>query len=276
MTDTSFAALGLSEPLLRALDAAKYETPTPIQNQAISALLQGRDMMGLAQTGTGKTAAFALPILQRLAANPVRPQPKTVRALVLAPTRELALQIEESFRTYGANLNLTTAVVFGGVGQMPQVRALSRGVDIVVATPGRMLDLFNQGCVRLDKVSILVLDEADRMLDMGFSRDVLKLVDETPLERQSLLFSATMPKAIKKLGEEILLDPVFVEVTPEVVTVDKIEQHVFHVRSAEKRALLLHLLEDAAMSRVIVFTRTKHGANRVSEQLEKAGIAANA
>jgi ATP-dependent RNA helicase RhlE len=276
VTDTSFAALGLSEPLLRALDAAKYETPTPIQNQAIPALLQGRDMMGLAQTGTGKTAAFALPILQRLAANPVRPQPKTVRALVLAPTRELALQIEESFRTYGANLNLTTAVVFGGVGQMPQVRALSRGVDIVVATPGRMLDLFNQGCVRLDKVSILVLDEADRMLDMGFSRDVLKLVDETPLERQSLLFSATMPKAIKKLGEEILLDPVFVEVTPEVVTVDKIEQHVFHVRSAEKRALLLHLLEDAAMSRVIVFTRTKHGANRVSEQLEKAGIAANA
>jgi ATP-dependent RNA helicase RhlE len=276
VTDNNFAALGLSEPLLRALEAANYEIPTPIQSRAIPALLEGRDMMGLAQTGTGKTAAFALPILQRLSATPMRAQPKTVRALVLAPTRELALQIEESFRTYGAHLNLTTAVVFGGVGQMPQVRALSRGVDIVVATPGRMLDLFNQGCVRLDKVSIVVLDEADRMLDMGFSRDVLKLVDETPLERQSLLFSATMPKAIKKLGEEILLDPVFVEVTPEVVTVDKIEQHVFHVRSAEKRSLLLHLLENPAMSRVIVFTRTKHGANRVSEQLDKAGVPANA
>ncbi len=276
MTDLTFAALGLSEPLLRALDAANYVTPTPIQAQSIPALLEGRDMMGLAQTGTGKTAAFALPILQRLAATPERLMPKMVRALVLAPTRELAVQIEESFRTYGANLRLTSTVIFGGVGQGNQVRALSRGVDVIVATPGRLLDLFNQRHVRLDKVSVVVLDEADRMLDMGFSRDVLKIVDETPLERQSLLFSATMPKAIKKLGEEILLNPVFVEVTPEVVTVDKIDQHVFHVPASVKKSLLLHLLNDPAMSRVIVFTRTKHGANRVAEQLVKAGVPADA
>jgi ATP-dependent RNA helicase RhlE len=273
---TTFNALGLSEPLLRALDANQYQHPTPIQEKSIPALLAGRDMMGLAQTGTGKTAAFALPILQRLSATPGGAGPKAVKALVLAPTRELALQIEESFRTYGANLKIRTAVVFGGVGQGNQVKALSDGVDVLVATPGRLLDLLNQRKVRLDKVRILVLDEADRMLDMGFSRDVLKIVDETPLERQSLLFSATMPKAIKKLGEEILLDPVFVEVSPEVVTVDKVEQHVFHVPSAAKRALLLHLLNDPAMSRVIVFTRTKHGANKVADHLERAGLPAAA
>jgi ATP-dependent RNA helicase RhlE len=228
--------------------------------------------MGLAQTGTGKTAAFALPILQRLAARHGGPGPKGVRALILAPTRELALQISESFATYGRHMRMKTAVVFGGVGQGTQVKALSDGVDILVATPGRLLDLLQQRKVRLDKVQILVLDEADRMLDMGFSRDVLKIVDETPLERQSLLFSATMPKAIKQLGEEILLDPVMIEVTPEVVTVDKIDQHVFHVPSSVKRSLLLHLLADPAMSRVIVFTRTKHGANRVAGHLDKAGV----
>jgi ATP-dependent RNA helicase RhlE len=233
-------------------------------------------MMGLAQTGTGKTAAFALPILQRLAAKQVGPGPKGVRALILAPTRELALQILDSFATYGRYLKLKTAAVYGGVGQGSQVKALSDGVDILVATPGRLLDLHQQRKVRLDKVSILVLDEADRMLDMGFSRDVLKIVDETPLERQSLLFSATMPREIKKLGEEILLDPVMVEVTPEAVTVDKVEQHVFHVASSVKRSLLLHLLNDPAMSRVIVFTRTKHGANRVSEHLARAGVPAQA
>jgi len=271
-SELNFAALGLAEPLLRALEAANYETPTPIQSKAIPPLLEGRDMMGLAQTGTGKTAAFALPILQNLAKSRHGAGPKGVRALILAPTRELALQIDESFRTYGANYRLRNAVVFGGVSQVSQVKALSDGVDILVATPGRLLDLLQQRKVRLDKVEILVLDEADRMLDMGFSRDVLKIIDETPLERQSLLFSATMPKAIKKLGEEILLNPVHVEVTPEVITVDKIEQHVFQVPTPVKRALLLHLLNDPAMSRVIVFTRTKHGANRVSEQLAKAGI----
>ncbi|MDQ0392367.1 DEAD/DEAH box helicase [Labrys monachus] len=271
-SDNSFAALGLAEPLLRALDAANYTTPTPIQSKSIPALLEGRDMMGLAQTGTGKTAAFALPILQRLSASRHGAGPKGVRALILAPTRELALQIEESFRTYGANLRFRTAVVFGGVSQLPQVKALSDGVDILVATPGRLLDLIQQRKVRLDKVEVLVLDEADRMLDMGFSRDVLKIVDETPLDRQSLLFSATMPKTIKKLGDEILDNPVHVEVTPEVVTVDKIEQHVFHVPASVKRSLLIHLLNDPAMSRVIVFTRTKHGANRVSDHLDRAGI----
>ncbi|MDQ0472559.1 DEAD/DEAH box helicase [Labrys wisconsinensis] len=276
MTDQTFTALGLAEPLLRALDAAGYHTPTPIQARAIPPLLEGRDMMGLAQTGTGKTAAFALPILQRLSAIPAGPGPKGVRALILAPTRELAVQIDESFRTYGKHVRLKTAVVFGGVGQGNQVKALSDGVDILVATPGRLLDLHQQRKVRLDKVKILVLDEADRMLDMGFSRDVLKIVDETPLERQSLLFSATMPKAIKKLGEEILLSPVHVEVTPEVVTVDKIDQHVFHVPTSVKRSLLLHLLNDPAMTRVIVFTRTKHGANRVADQLERAGVGAAA
>jgi ATP-dependent RNA helicase RhlE len=276
MTHSNFAALGLAEPLLRALAAENYHTPTPIQAQSIRPLLQGRDMMGLAQTGTGKTAAFALPILQRLSAVPAGPGPKGVRALVLAPTRELALQIDESFRTYGKHLRLRTTVVFGGVGQGNQVKALSDGVDILVATPGRLLDLHQQRKVRLDKVKILVLDEADRMLDMGFSRDVLKIVDETPMERQSLLFSATMPKAIKKLGEEILLNPVRVEVTPEAVTVDKVEQHVFHVPSSVKRSLLLHLLNDPAMTRVIVFTRTKHAANRVADQLDRAGVPAAA
>jgi len=272
----TFDTLGLAEPLLRALTAADYQIPTPIQAKAIPALLEGRDMMGLAQTGTGKTAAFALPILQRLAAKHGGPGPKGVRALILAPTRELALQISESFATYGKYMRLKTAVVFGGVGQGSQVKALSDGVDILVATPGRLLDLHQQRKVRLDKVSILVLDEADRMLDMGFSRDVLKIVDETPLERQSLLFSATMPKAIKELGEEILLSPVHVEVRPEVITVDRVEQHVFHVPSSVKRSLLIHLLNDPAMSRVIVFTRTKHGANRVSEQLSKAGVPSQA
>ncbi|QEN89444.1 DEAD/DEAH box helicase [Labrys sp. KNU-23] len=271
-SEVTFAALGLAEPLLRALDAADYKNPTPIQHKAIPALLEGRDMMGLAQTGTGKTAAFALPILQRLSKSRHGAGPKGVRALILAPTRELAIQIDESFRTYGVHMGFRIAVIFGGVNQGSQVKALSDGVDILVATPGRLLDLQQQRKVRLDKVEILVLDEADRMLDMGFSRDVLKIVDETPLERQSLLFSATMPKTIKKLGEEILLNPVHVEVTPEVVTVDKIDQHVYHVPASVKRSLLLHLLNDPAMSRVIVFTRTKHGANRVSGHLDKAGI----
>jgi len=275
-SEINFAALGLAEPLLRSLEAANYEIPTPIQSKAIPSLLEGRDMMGLAQTGTGKTAAFALPILQNLAKSRHGAGPKGTRALILAPTRELALQIEESFRTYGANYRFRTAVIFGGVSQVSQVKTLADGVDILVATPGRLLDLLQQRKVRLDKVEVLVLDEADRMLDMGFSRDVLKIVDETPLERQSLLFSATMPKAIKKLGEEILLNPVHVEVTPEVITVDRIEQQVFHVPSSVKRSLLLHLLNDPAMSRVIVFTRTKHGANRVSEHLAKAGIGAAA
>jgi ATP-dependent RNA helicase RhlE len=272
----SFTDLGLAEPLLNALAAANYTTPTPIQAQAIPALLQGRDMLGLAQTGTGKTAAFALPILHRLAEQKEHVGPKAVRALILAPTRELAVQISDSFKTYGRNLRMRQAVVLGGVSQGPQVRALSRGVDILIATPGRLMDLLNQRHLRLDKVSHLVLDEADRMLDMGFIRDVRKIVAAVPARRQSLLFSATMPNEVAKLAAELLHNPERVEVTPQKVTVERIEQSVHHVNTADKRMLLENLLADPAMKRVIVFTRTKHRANRVAEQLDKAGISADA
>jgi ATP-dependent RNA helicase RhlE len=272
----SFNDLGLAEPLLRALAAASYTTPTPIQAQAIPALLDGRDMLGLAQTGTGKTAAFALPILQRLAEVKENPAPKTVRALILAPTRELAVQINDSFKTYGRNLRLRHAVILGGVSQGPQVRNLSRGVDVLIATPGRLMDLLNQRHVRLDKVTHLVLDEADRMLDMGFIRDVRKIVAMLPARRHSLLFSATMPAEVAKLAAEMLHNPVRVEVTPQVITVERVAQSVHHVSTADKRVLLENLLQDPKLSRVIVFTRTKHRANRVAEQLEKAGIPSDA
>jgi ATP-dependent RNA helicase RhlE len=272
----TFNDLGLAEPLLRALAAASYTIPTPIQAQAIPALLDGRDMLGLAQTGTGKTAAFALPILQRLAEVKENPAPKSVRALILAPTRELAVQIGDSFKTYGRNLRLRHAVILGGVSQGPQVRNLSRGVDVLIATPGRLMDLLNQRHVRLDKVTHLVLDEADRMLDMGFIRDVKKIVATLPVRRHSLLFSATMPAEVAKLAAEMLHNPVRVEVTPQVITVERIAQSVHHVSTADKRVLLENLLSDPKLSRVIVFTRTKHRANRVAEQLEKAGIPSDA
>src|SRR3546814_220411 len=246
----TFTDLGLAEPLLRALAAANYTTPTPIQAQSIPALLQGRDMLGLAQTGTGKTAAFALPILQRLAAQNEHAAPKSVRALILAPTRELAVQISDSFKTYGRHLQLRQAVILGGVSQGPQVRALSRGVDILIATPGRLMDLLNQRHVRLDKVSHLVLDEADRMLDMGFIRDVRKIVAAIPARRHSLLFSATMPTEVAKLAAELLHNPLRVEVTPQKITVERIEQSVYHVSMTEKRDLLEKLLNDPALSRV--------------------------
>ncbi len=278
-TDTksvAFADLGLAEPLLSALSAAGYTTPTPIQAQSIPMLLKGHDMLGLAQTGTGKTAAFALPILHHLAAEKAHVAPKSVRALILAPTRELAVQIGDSFKTYGRNLRLRHAVVLGGVSQGPQVRALSRGVDILIATPGRLMDLLNQRHVRLDKVSHLVLDEADRMLDMGFIRDVRKIVATLPKQRQSLLFSATMPAEVSKLAHEMLHNPERVEVTPQKVAVERIAQSVHHVMTPDKRPLLESLLQDPALARVIVFTRTKHRANRVAEQLDKAGISADA
>jgi len=276
VTHTSFAELGIAEPLQRALHAENYHTPTPIQARAIPLLLNGRDLLGIAQTGTGKTAAFALPILQQLAARPERAGRGGTRALILAPTRELAIQIGDAVRTYGRHLGLRHTVIVGGVGQNPQVRALARGVDILVATPGRLLDLVNQGHVRLKSASILVLDEADRMLDMGFIRDVRKIVAALPRERQSLLFSATMPADVARLAGEILRDPARIEISPKAVTVDKVEQHVYFVDSARKRALLIDLLRDPALARVIVFTRTKHGANRVSGQVEKAGIEAEA
>ncbi len=276
MTPSTFAELGIAEPICRALSAEGYETPTPIQFRSIPPLLEGRDLLGLAQTGTGKTAAFSLPILQKLANEKRKRTPRGVRALILAPTRELAIQIDESLRIYGRHLHLRHTVIFGGVNQFRQVKALSQGVDILVATPGRLLDLMNQRHVRLDETTTLVLDEADRMLDMGFVHDVKKIIAAMPRARQSLLFSATMPKSIESLAAEILQSPVRVEVTPEVVTVDRIEQHVLFVEQKRKRELLAKLLENADMSRVIIFTRTKHCANRVSEQLEKGGIAAEA
>lgn len=276
MTTLSFASLGVSEPLLRALDAQNYSTPTPIQARAIPPLLAGNDLLGIAQTGTGKTAAFTLPILQQLAEAKLKPERGKVTALILTPTRELAAQISDSVRTYGRFLKLHHTAVFGGVGFQPQINALARGVDILIATPGRLMDLMRRGHVKLDKVSFLVLDEADRMLDMGFAPDVNRIIAACPKARQSLLFSATMPTAIRKLAEQILENPVRVEVTPAATTVERIEQHVFHVDARVKRTFLTTVMNDPALSRVIIFTRTKHGADRVAEVLDKAGIPADA
>ncbi len=273
---TNFKDLGVSEPLCRALAADNITTPTPIQAQAIPALLEGRNLMGIAQTGTGKTAAFALPVMQRLAASKTQAGPKGARALILAPTRELAGQIADNISAYNRHLGLRHATVFGGVRLQPQIRALSRGVDVLVATPGRLLDLMNQGFIRLDRTEVLVLDEADRMLDMGFIRDVRKIIAAMPRERQALLFSATMSKDIEALSGELMRDPVRVEVEAKTMTVDRVEQRVYHIPQGYKRTLLTTLLGEPEFKRVIVFTRTKHGANRVSQQLEKAGIKSDA
>jgi ATP-dependent RNA helicase RhlE len=272
----SFSDLGLIEPLQRAVRSESYTTPTPIQAQAIPHLLRGRDLLGCAQTGTGKTAAFALPILQRLASDGQRPVAKSCRALVLTPTRELAAQIEDSFAVYGRYLKLTRAVVFGGVGQSPQVRALARGVDILVATPGRLLDLMGQGFVRLDRLAVFVLDEADRMLDMGFIHDVQRVIRALPGRRQTLLFSATMPAEIAALADSILTNPVKVAVNPVASTVEQVEQRVMFVERTDKRPLLGRMLQDPAIDRALVFTRTKHGANRVAQELARIGVQADA
>jgi len=272
----TFTSLGLAEPLLRALKAENYEIPTPIQAQAIPALLANKDLLGIAQTGTGKTAAFALPILQALAANKQHAVPKSPRVLVLAPTRELAVQIGDAFRTYGKFMGLRYAVIVGGVGFHPQLKDLQRGVDVLVATPGRLLDHMQQNNVRFDRLTHLVLDEADRMLDMGFVRDVRRIVAALPKRRHSMFFSATMPPDVARLAGEMLTQPVRVEVTPEVITVDKIAQRVHHVNGADKRGLLIKLLGDPALARVIVFTRTKHGANKVAEVLAKANVRSDA
>ena len=276
MTDNQFVTLGLSEPLTRALLAAQYTTPTPIQAAAIPPLLGGRDVIGLAQTGTGKTAAFALPMLQRLAKASAPRAPRAPRALILAPTRELALQIAESVKALGRFLHLRVFVVMGGVGMGGQTKAMAQGVDILVATPGRLLDLMDNRHVQLDRVEYFVLDEGDRMLDMGFIRDIRKIVAKLPKVRQSSLFSATMPAEIEKLAAEMVRDPERVAVTPAKITVDKIEQHVFFVAADAKRTLLADLLKNAALSRVIVFTRTKHGADRVAQHLGRAGVNAEA
>ena len=271
-----FNDLQLIDPLLRAVRAEGYTEPTPIQAQAIPPVLAGKDLVGCAQTGTGKTAAFALPILQQLAQTPANGKHRDIRALVLSPTRELAAQIGDSFDVYGRHLKLYSTVIFGGVGQQKQVQALRRGVDILVATPGRLLDLMNQGAVRLNTVEIFVLDEADRMLDMGFIHDVRRVIGKLPKQRQTLLFSATMPPAIQSLADDMLIDPVHVAVTPQATTVESIRQGVYFVERKNKRALLEHVLNDRDIRRVLVFTRTKHGANKLAQQLDRAKIPSDA
>ena len=273
---TSFSDFNLLEPIQRALATENYSEPTPIQVQAIPHVMAGRDIMGCAQTGTGKTAAFALPMLQRFATDRRNPGPRAMRALILAPTRELASQIAASFGTYGRHLNLSHAVVFGGVGQHPQVRALARGLDILVATPGRLLDLIEQGHVRLDRIEVFVLDEADRMLDMGFINDIRKIVHLLPQKRQTLMFSATMPDDIARLAANILRDPVKVAVAAIAQTADRIDQRLVFVARGDKPALLADLLKDPAIVRALVFTRTKHGANKVVEQLSRVRVATDA
>jgi ATP-dependent RNA helicase RhlE len=273
-----FEELGLAETLLRAVAAQGYSSPTPIQAAAIPPILEGRDVLGCAQTGTGKTAAFALPTLQRLARTEchVNGRGRKVRALVLAPTRELSQQIGESFLAYGRCTSVRCAVIHGGVGQAPQVRALNAGVDILVATPGRLLDLLGQGCVNLSHVEILVLDEADRMLDMGFIHDLRRIVAQVPDRRQALLFSATLPAAIRQLAAQWLRDAVDVRVGPASHPVETIRQSVFFVEQAQKSDLLTHWLEATAWTRALVFTRTKNRADRVARVLQKAGIKADA
>ncbi len=272
-----FENLNLIEPILKALQSKGYTHPTPIQAQSIPVVLNRQDLLGCAQTGTGKTAAFAIPILQILHDELTGQRgPRGIKALVLTPTRELAIQIDESFANYGKNLNLSHQVIFGGVSQVPQVNALRRGVDILIATPGRLLDLMDQRHVNLSQVSLFVLDEADRMLDMGFIHDVKKVITKLPAKRQTLFFSATMPPEIATLANTILHQPVRVEVTPVSSTVEKIDQAVYFVDKNDKRLLLLHILKDENIKTALVFTRTKHGADKVVKDLAKANIDAAA
>ena len=273
---TSFHGFGLNNAIARAIAEEKYATPTPIQVQTIPVVMSRRDVIGIAQTGTGKTAAFALPILQRLAANPRAPERKSCRVLVLSPTRELSGQILDSFRTYGRHLHIHTALAIGGVPMGGQVRALLGGLDVLVATPGRLLDLVNGNALRLGGVEVLVLDEADRMLDMGFIHDIRRIVAKLPAKRQTLLFSATMPGAIAELAAQLLRDPVRVAVTPAASTVERIAQRIIHVDRAAKPAVLVDVLRRGGTDRALIFTRTKHGADKVVRLLTKAGIAAQA
>jgi len=273
----SFEKLNLIEPILKALKTEGYTTPTPIQEQAIPLVLQRKDLLGCAQTGTGKTAAFAIPIIQLLVQDkaPVQVK-KNIKCLVLTPTRELAIQIEESFNNYGRNTNLKNKVIFGGVNQHSQVEALRAGVDILIATPGRLLDLMNQRHVDISNIQFFVLDEADRMLDMGFIHDVKKVIAKLPAKRQSLFFSATMPPVIQSLADTILVNPSKVEVTPVSSTAEKINQVVYFVDKENKKHLLIDVLKDKNIERVLVFTRTKHGADKVVKDLIKSNIKAQA
>ncbi len=268
----NFRELELIAPLQKAVTEEGYQTPTPIQAKTLPSAIEGRDVLGCAQTGTGKTAAFALPVLDWLGAEEFKPSPNRPSALVLAPTRELAIQIGKSFATYGRHLRLRTATIYGGVGQGKQVTELKRGVHILVATPGRLLDLMGQGHVRLSELEIFVLDEADRMLDMGFLPDLKRIIRELPKERQSLFFSATLPPSIRSLASQLLDDPVRVTVAPKSVSADKIEQRVMLVSRGEKPTLLKELLAAPEMDRAIVFTRTKRGANNLSQKLERSGF----
>jgi ATP-dependent RNA helicase RhlE len=273
---TNFTDLALDARLMRALEAESYATPTPIQAKAIPPVMRGVDLLGIAQTGTGKTAAFALPILHRLAAERRAPERKCARVLVLSPTRELASQIADSFRTYGRHMQVRVAVVFGGVGHRPQVEAMARGVDVLVATPGRLLDHMGERSIDLRATEILVLDEADQMLDLGFLPAIRRIIGQLPKQRQNLFFSATMPAEIGKLAGELLRAPVKVEITPAATTVERVSQRVIHVEHARKRELLVELLRDAGMQRTLVFTRTKRGADRVARHLTSARIEAAA
>ena len=273
---TNFHDFHLSDAITRALAEEKYLTPTPIQTQTIPIVMSGRDVIGIAQTGTGKTAAFALPILHRLANNPRSAGRKSCRVLVLSPTRELSGQILDSFRAYGRHLRITAALVIGGVSMGAQVRSLFNGVDVLVATPGRLIDLVKSNALRLSDVECLVLDEADRMLDMGFIHDIRKIVAKLPAKRQTLMFSATMPRAIAELAAQMLHDPVKVAVAPEASTAERVEQRIIRVDRAAKPAMLVDVLRSEAVDRALIFTRTKHGADKVVRRLVQAGITAEA
>ncbi len=272
-----FEELNIIRPIMRAVEAEGYETPTPIQKRAIPAILEGRDLLGCAQTGTGKTAAFTIPLLQILSGEKIdRKELRTIKALILVPTRELAVQIGESIFTYGRYTRIRHTAVFGGVSQAPQVKALREGVDILVATPGRLLDLVGQGYVKLDNIQHFVLDEADRMLDMGFSHDMKKIMSLLPATKKTMLFSATMPHEIKLLADNILSNPVVIEVTPVSSIVDTIAQSVYFVQKSDKKALLVKLLKNKSIDSVLIFTRTKHGADNVVRNLSNARITAQA
>ena len=272
----SFELLNVADPILRALQEEGYTTPTPIQQQSIPIVLEGNDLLGCAQTGTGKTAAFAIPIIQLLASTPERSNKRRIRSLILTPTRELAIQIGDSFKAYGRHTAIRSTVIFGGVGQQPQVNAIRNGVDVLIATPGRLLDLINQGFVSIREIEIFVLDEADRMLDMGFIHDIKKVLAILPKRRQNLFFSATMPNDIVKLSQSILHEPQRVTVTPVSSTVELIQQKVYFVEKAGKPKLLLDLIKSEKMNSVLVFTRTKHGADKVARGLVKSGVKSEA
>lgn len=273
---THFKDLGLAEPILRALAENNYTEPTPIQGKVIPAMLEGRDIVGIAQTGTGKTAAFVLPILDQISRDRVRPAPKTCRSLIIAPTRELAVQIADNVRKYAKHMRISITMVMGGMKAGPQIKGMARGVDVLVATPGRLLDHMNTGAIRLDACDMVILDEADQMLDMGFIPAIRKIMAKLPAERQTGLFSATMPKPIRALANDFLSGPREISVAPQSKPIERIEQRMLPVPAGDKRDELTRLIQEEDVERAIVFTRTKHGADRVAKHLEKAGIAADA